>query len=97
LCYGNENCITNKSDGQKLEATPIRFLRPSSGLTKLDPQRDLDIHNTLKVNSLTENIKLYKKSWLDSLKRMNRSRLHKVAFQYQSWKTQEKMKHSGTS
>jgi hypothetical protein len=43
----------------------------------------LDIHNRLKVDNIAEDIKLYQKKWLDHLKRMDRSRLQKLAFQYQ--------------
>jgi hypothetical protein len=35
------------------------------------------------VNNLIEDIELYQKSWLDHLERMDRSRLPKLAFQYQ--------------
>jgi hypothetical protein len=61
----------------------MRFLRPLLGLTRLDRQRNPDIRNMLKVNNLTEGIKLYQKRWLDHLERMDRSCLPKLAFQYQ--------------
>jgi hypothetical protein len=41
-----------------------------------------DICNRLKVDNIVEDIKLYKKKWLDHPERMDRSRLPKLAFQY---------------
>jgi hypothetical protein len=83
LCYGSENWFINKRDAQKLEAAQMRFLRPLFGLTRLDRQRNPDIRNRLKVDNLIEDIKLYQKSRLDHLERMDTSRLPKRAFQYQ--------------
>jgi hypothetical protein len=71
---------------QKLEAAQMRFLRPLLGLTRLDRQRNPDIRNRLKVNSVVEDIiKLYQKKWSDHLERMDRSRLPRLAFQHQPW------------
>jgi hypothetical protein len=56
---------------------------PLTSLTRLDRQRNPDIGNRLKVSNLIEYIKLYQKSWLDRLERMDRSRLPKLVFQYQ--------------
>jgi hypothetical protein len=73
LCYGSENWIIDKRDAQKLEAAQIRFLRTLLGLTRLDPQRNPDIHNILEVDNIVEDIKLYQKSWLNQLERMDRT------------------------
>jgi hypothetical protein len=83
MCYGGEKWIINKRDAQKLEAAQMRFLRPLLGLTRLDRQRNPDMRNTLKVDNIAEDIKLYQKKRLDHLERMDRSRLPKLAFQYQ--------------
>jgi hypothetical protein len=73
LCYGSENWIIDKRDAQKLEAAQIRFLRTLVGLTRLYRQRNPDIHNILEVDNIVEDIKLYQKSWLDQLERMDRT------------------------
>jgi hypothetical protein len=83
LCYGSENWIINKRDTQKLEAAQMRFLRPLLGLTRLDCQRNPEIHNSLKVDNIVEDIKQYQRRWVDHLERMDRSRLPRLAFQYQ--------------
>jgi hypothetical protein len=83
LCYGSEVWIINRRDTQKLEAAQMRFLRPLLGLTRLDRQRNSDIRNTLKVDNILEDIISYQKNWIDHLKRMDRNRVLKLAFQYQ--------------
>jgi hypothetical protein len=54
LCCGSENLIINKGDTQKLEAEQMRFLRPLFGFTRLDHQRNHDIHSTLKLDIIVE-------------------------------------------
>jgi hypothetical protein len=83
LHYGRENWIINKRDAQKLEAAQMRFLRPLLGLTRLDRQRNPEIRNSLKVDNIVEDIKQYQRRWVDHLERMDRSRLPRLAFQYQ--------------
>jgi hypothetical protein len=51
--------------------------------TRSDRQRDADFRNRLRANNLIENITLHQNSWLDHLERRSRSRLPKLAFQYQ--------------
>jgi hypothetical protein len=85
LWYGNENLIINKRVSvQQVEVAQIIFVRPSLYLTRLDHQRNPDIHKRLTVQNIVrvEYIKLYQKKWLDHLERMDRSLLPKLAFQY---------------
>jgi hypothetical protein len=83
LCYGSENWIINKWDAQKLGAAQMRFLRPLLGLTRLDRQRIPDIRNSLNVDNIVEDSKQYQRGWVDHLERMDRSRLPRLAFQFQ--------------
>lgn len=53
----------------------MSFLRPLLCLTRLDHQRNPEIHNGLKVDSYAEDVKLFQKNWLHHLKRMDTSRL----------------------
>jgi hypothetical protein len=53
------------------------------GLTRLDRQRNPEIRNSLKVDNIVEDIKQYQRRWIDHLERMDRSRLPRLAFQYQ--------------
>jgi hypothetical protein len=68
----------------------MRFLRPLLGLTRLDCQRNPEIRNSLKVDNIVEDIKQYQRRWVDHLKRMDRSRLPRLAFQYQPWGWQDR-------
>jgi hypothetical protein len=68
---------------KELEAAQMRSLIPLLGPRNLDRQRNPDIRNRLKVDSLVVDIKLYQKNCLDHLERMDRSLLPKIAFQYQ--------------
>jgi hypothetical protein len=61
----------------------IQLLRQLLGVTRLDCQRNPDIYNILKVDNVVEDKKLYQQNWFDHLKRMDRSCLQKLAFQYQ--------------
>jgi hypothetical protein len=83
LCCGSEAWFINKRDAQKPEAAQVRFLRPLLDLTRLDRQRNSDILNRLKVDNILEDIISYQKNWIDHLKRMDRSHIPKLAFQYQ--------------
>jgi hypothetical protein len=76
-------------------------LRPLLGLKRWNSQRNPDIQKKLKVNVLIEDVKLYQKSRLDILERMDRSHLLKLAFQYQLWgrrngKTMKTLSFKGT-
>jgi hypothetical protein len=62
LRYGSETLVLNKRDKQRLEAAQMRFLRPLLGYTKLDRQRNLDIRERLRVQSVVEEIQKYQRS-----------------------------------
>jgi hypothetical protein len=59
------------------------ILRSLLGLTRLNRQRNPEIRNSLKVGNIVEDIKQYQRRWVDHLERMDRSRLPRLAFQYQ--------------
>jgi hypothetical protein len=42
-----------------------------------------EIRNSLKVDNIVEDIKQYQRRWVDHQERMDRSRLPRLAFQYQ--------------
>jgi hypothetical protein len=54
LRYGSESWVLSKRHKQRLEATQMRFLRRLLGHTKLDRQRNVDISERLKVQSIVE-------------------------------------------
>jgi hypothetical protein len=82
--YGSEMWILNRRDTGKLEAAPMRFLRPLSGFTRLDHQRNADIGEKLQVLNIVEEIQKYQHNWKGHLQRMGRNRLPKLALRSQS-------------
>jgi hypothetical protein len=56
LKYGSETWMLNKRGKQRLEATTMRFVRPLLGYTKLDRQRNVEIRERLRVQSIVEEI-----------------------------------------
>jgi hypothetical protein len=61
LKYGSETWMLNKRDKQRLEAAQMRFLRPLLGYTKLDRQRNVDVRERLRVQSMVEEIQTYQR------------------------------------
>jgi hypothetical protein len=57
--HGSETWVLNKRDKQRLEAAQMRFLRPLLGYTKLDRQRNVDIRERLRVQSVVAEIQTY--------------------------------------
>jgi hypothetical protein len=67
----------SKTGTNEISETPIRThkIRP--------PRLDLEIRNSLEVDNIVEDIKQYQRRWVDHLEQMDRSRLPRLAFQYQ--------------
>jgi len=61
----------------------MRFLRSLLGYTKLDRQRNVDIRERLKVQSIVEEIQTYQKNWKEHVERMQDGRFPKLALKYQ--------------
>jgi hypothetical protein len=70
LKYGSETCVLNKRDKQRFEAAQKRFLRPLLGHTKLDRQRNVDIRERLRVQSIVEEIETYQRKWKEHIEMM---------------------------
>jgi hypothetical protein len=56
------------------------FPRPLLGCTRLDLQRNVDVKETLKVQSVVEETQSYQKNWKEHVERMQYKRLPKLAF-----------------
>ena len=82
LKCGSEVWVVNKQEYQKLEIEQIKFLRALLGLTRLDHQRNTIIREKLKVEHIVDDIKSYKKNWLQHVKRMEHARVHWMALEY---------------
>ena len=99
LKYISEVWILKTKHKGKLQSVHMRFLRPLSGLSRLDRKSNEDIHNKLKVSNLVEDISYNGCKLL----RMESTLLSKMVFQYQpkgltrSGKTEIRMDWSKTS
>jgi hypothetical protein len=83
LKYGSETWVLNKRDTQHLQAAQMRFLKPLIGYTKLDRQRNVDIRERLRVQSIVEEIQTYQRKWKEHVERMQDERPPKLALKYQ--------------
>jgi hypothetical protein len=61
----------------------MRFLRPLLGKTKLDRQRNVDIRERLRVQSIMEEIQTCQRKWKEHAGRMQDERPRKSAQKYQ--------------
>jgi hypothetical protein len=66
-----------------LEAAQVRFLKPLLGYTKLDQQRNMNIRERLRVQSIVEEIQTYQRKWKEHVERMHDERPPKLALKYQ--------------
>ena len=60
----------------------MKFLRSLLGLTNLDHQRNTTIRETLKVEHIVDEIQSYQKNWPQHVKRMEHSRIPRMALEY---------------
>jgi hypothetical protein len=67
-----------------LETVELKLFRPLLQLTRLESQRNHEVHNRLKVNSLIEYIKTASKELVRQPGKNGQSRPAKLAFHYQS-------------
>lgn len=88
LSYGSEMWILNGRDTQKLEAARMRFSRPLLGFTRLVHQRNTGFREKRQVINIVKEIQKYQQNLKDHLQCMDRNRLPKLAFRYQTrWRT----------
>jgi hypothetical protein len=66
-----------------LEATQMRILRPLLAYTKSDRQRNVDMRERLRVQSIVEEIQTYQRMWKEHVERMQDERPPKLALKYQ--------------
>jgi hypothetical protein len=61
----------------------MRFLRPLLGYTKLDRQRNVDIRERLRTQSIVEEIQTNQRKWKEHVERMQDERPPELALKYQ--------------
>ena len=71
--------VTTKRDMTRLEAAEMRFLRSDKGCTRLDKIRSEVIRKELEISGIQDLGLKYKQNWINSLERMDNTRLPKHA------------------
>jgi hypothetical protein len=61
----------------------MTFLRPLLGCTKVDRQRNVDVRERLRVQSVVEEIQTYQRMWKEHVERMQDEIPPKLALKYQ--------------
>ena len=82
LKFGSEAWVLKKREEQRLEATPMKFLRHLLGITKLDKEKNQCIRKKIGAQNTVKEIKQYQEKWLQHVQRMDTNRLPKQALQY---------------
>ena len=82
LKFGSEAWVLKKREEQRLEAAQMKFLRHLLGITKWDKGKNQCIRGKTGVQNIVEEIKQYKKKWLEHVQRMDTNRIPKQARQY---------------
>jgi hypothetical protein len=77
--FGSEAWVLKEQDGQRLEATQMKFLRHLLGITKLDRERNQSVTEKLRVQNIVLEIQQYQREWLQHVERMGRDRIPKQA------------------
>src|SRR6266576_4746657 len=82
LTYGSEVWALRKTDKRRIEATEMRVMRRTAGVTLRDKIHSEDIRNMLGVTSVVKRIKTYRKNWRTHVGRMEEYRSPKIVLQH---------------
>lgn len=83
--YGSEIWTMTKGEKSRLQASEMRFLRSTLGITRRYKIRNDDIRKELNIFNLCDKVDEYKKSWLNHVQRMETGRLPKMFLIYKSY------------
>jgi hypothetical protein len=82
LCHGGETWTINRKDAHKMEAAQMRFYGRYFLSDYRTAQGTLNVRNRLKTDNTVADLKARKKSFFDTLKRMDMKRLQRMVLQY---------------
>lgn len=83
LRYGSETWVLRQQDRKRIEASEMRFLRHTLGVTLRDRMRSEDIRKELKTTNMVEEIHTYQQQWYMHVQRMPPDRFPRQACFYQ--------------
>jgi hypothetical protein len=78
LLYGSETWTIKASDGRRITAAEMKYMRRTARYTWTDYKTNAQIGKELKITSNLDKLLEYKRSWIQNVNRMPRNRLLRV-------------------
>ena len=82
LLYGSETWTVKASDGRRITAAEMKYMRRTAGYTWTDQKTNAQIAKELKITPILDKLLEYKRSWIQHVNRMPRNRLPRVMNHY---------------
>jgi len=82
LLYGSETWTVKASDGRRITAVEMKYMRRTEGYTWTDYRTNVQIAKGLKITPILGKLLEYKRSWIQHVNRMPRNRLPRVMKHY---------------
>jgi len=82
LLYSSETWTVKASDGRRITAAEMKYMRRTAGYTWTDYKTNAQIANDLKITPILDKLLEYKRSWMQDVNRMPRNRLPRVMKHY---------------
>jgi len=82
LLYGSGTWTIKASDGRRITAAEMKYMRITAGYNWTDYKTNAQIAKELKIASILDKLLKYKRSWIQHVNRMSRNRLSRVMQHY---------------
>ena len=82
MLYGSETGTVKASDGRRITAAEMKYMRRTAGYTWTDYRTDVQIAKGLKITPILDKLLEYKRTWIQHVNRMPRNRLPRVMKHY---------------
>jgi len=82
LLYGSKTWTIKASDARRITAAEMKYMRITARYTWTDYKRNAQITKELKITPILDKLLEYKRSWIQHVNRMPRSRLPRVMKHY---------------
>jgi len=82
LLYGSETWTFKASDGRRITAAEMKYMRRTAGYTWTDYRTNTQTAKELKITTILDKLLEYKRNWIQHVNRMPRNRLPRVMKHY---------------
>ena len=82
MLYGSETWTVKASDGRRITAAEMKYMRRTAGYTWTDYKTNAQIAKESKLTLILDKLLEYKRSWIQHVNRMPRNRLPRVMKHY---------------